>query len=105
MNAQPYTQMNKSSLVVLNSMGLEIASDDRRIDKKELVKMLGVSHPTIWRMIKNFQFPASHEFTPSTVRWWLSEVEHWLKLGSAGWYERYGKAQQAADLTAKRANS
>ena len=52
---------------------------DRIIRKPELLKMIGVSHPTIWRWEKAGRFPRRINLGPNSTGWFESEVAEWLK--------------------------
>jgi prophage regulatory protein len=52
---------------------------DRIIRKPELLKILGVSHPTVWRWEKAGLFPKRIPLGPNSSGWIESEVYTWLK--------------------------
>ena len=53
-------------------------SRNRVIRRKELLKMIGVSSVTQWRMEKAGLFPARVRLNRASVGWLLCEVEEWL---------------------------
>jgi prophage regulatory protein len=50
---------------------------ERVIRRKELLKLIGVSSATQWRMEKAGEFPARRRLGKASVGWLLSEVEAW----------------------------
>lgn len=71
--------------------------------KSEVLDMLGVSYPTIWRWVRDGKFPAPREIGATdgkdgTVRWVQSEVEAWIK----GLPQRaYSQAKAQLKISAK----
>lgn len=51
---------------------------ERIIRKSELSRMLGLSHPTIWRKVKDGELPAPIRLGKNSIGWKLSEVNAWL---------------------------
>jgi prophage regulatory protein len=52
---------------------------DRIIRKPELLKITGVSHPTIWRWEKVGKFPKRVSLGPNSSGWLKSERDKWLE--------------------------
>lgn len=52
---------------------------DRIIRKPELLRIVGVSHPTIWRMEKAGKFPKRISLGKNSVGWLESEIKQWLE--------------------------
>lgn len=44
-----------------------------------LMKYVGLSYPTIYKMEKAGKFPARRQPTPNRVFWLTAEVDEWLK--------------------------
>lgn len=53
---------------------------ERIIRKPELLKMLGVSYMTIYRLEKAGKFPKRVKLTTKAVGWRESEILHWLEM-------------------------
>jgi len=49
------------------------------IRKSELLDLLQVSDPTIWRWEKSGKFPKRVKIGPNSVAWLRREVETWLE--------------------------
>ena len=64
--------MRKTQMVVENSV--------RLVDAKTLAKMLSASLRTVWRLRSAGKLPRPLTIGGS-VRWRLSDIEHWLELG------------------------
>jgi prophage regulatory protein len=50
--------------------------------KSEVLEMVGVSYPTIWRWVRDGKFPAPREIGGKdvrAVRWVQSEIEAWME--------------------------
>ena len=63
----------------------------RVIRKPELLNMLGLSDPTVYRMEKAGRFPKRLQLGGNSVGWLASEVEGWFTEKAAARTE--GKAQ------------
>jgi predicted DNA-binding transcriptional regulator AlpA len=53
----------------------------RLLSRPELLKMVGISYPTIWRMMRLGRFPLPRRIGPwenSPVRWDSNEVQAWI---------------------------
>lgn len=51
------------------------------ISKREVIKRVGLSYPTLWKMMRQGEFPRSVRLTngPSAkVAWREEEVENWI---------------------------
>lgn len=44
---------------------------------KFLCKRYGIVRETIYKYMKDYDFPRQHKLTPGSARWLLSEVEAW----------------------------
>lgn len=51
----------------------------RIIRKPELLKKVGLSHPTIWRKEKEGKFPKRISLGANSSGWIESEVDDWIK--------------------------
>ena len=51
---------------------------DRIIRAKEVMKMIGLSRTTLWRLEKYKSFPARISLGKGSVGWKLSEVQKWV---------------------------
>jgi prophage regulatory protein len=56
-----------------------VSKRDRIIRKSDLLKIVGVSHPTIWRWEQNGEFPKRIPLGKNSTGWLESEVDDWLK--------------------------
>lgn len=54
-------------------------SKDRIIRKPELLEMVGVSHPTVWRWEKAGKFPKRVSLGPNSSGWLESEINQWFE--------------------------
>jgi len=52
---------------------------DRIIRKKELLKIVGLSDPTIWRMEGAGKFPRRIRLGGNSVGWYESEIIEWME--------------------------
>lgn len=55
-----------------------MVKNDRIIRKTELLKMIGVSHPTIWRWERDGKFPKRISLGRNSIGWSQYEVQGWL---------------------------
>jgi len=46
-------------------------------------KLLPVSRATLWRMVKEFRFPAPHKLGPNTTAWRVGDVRNYLQTVGA----------------------
>ena len=53
--------------------------NDRYIRKPEILKMVGVSYPTICRMEQSGRFPKRRKIGKRAVAWLESEIIEWMK--------------------------
>jgi len=53
-------------------------NSQRVIRKPELLNMLGLSDPTIWRMERDGNFPRRIRLGGNSVGWFETEVREWL---------------------------
>lgn len=58
------------------------------IRKKELLNMLGLSGPTIWRMEQAGKFPQRLRLGGNSCGWLVSEIDDWIASRAAA---RIGK--------------
>ena len=56
---------------------------ERVIRKPELLAIIGLSDPTIWRMEKDGRFPKRLRLGGNSCGWLESEVDGWLKERAA----------------------
>jgi prophage regulatory protein len=56
---------------------------ERVIRKPELLAMIGLSDPTIWRMEKNGKFPKRLRLGGNSCGWLLSEIMGWMEQRAA----------------------
>lgn len=59
-------------------MEKNLADRQRIIRKPELLNMIGLSDPTVWRMEKDGNFPKRLRLGGNSCGWLLSEVTGWL---------------------------
>ncbi len=50
---------------------------NRLIHRPELTKRIGLSYPTVWRMMREGQFPRGRAVGGKTA-WLESEIDHWI---------------------------
>ena len=67
------------TIFIVENNEKEINVMERFIRKPELLKLLGVSYPTIWRMMKDEEFPKPYKITKRSIGWLSSEVEAWIE--------------------------
>ena len=48
------------------------------LSKRELTEMVGLSYPTVWRMMRRGQFPKPVPLSENRVGWLETEVADWL---------------------------
>lgn len=56
---------------------------ERVIRKPELLAMIGLSDPTIWRMEKDGKFPKRIRLGGNSCGWLLSEIMGWVEQRAA----------------------
>ncbi|MCH8820481.1 MAG: AlpA family transcriptional regulator [Acidobacteria bacterium] len=54
-------------------------STDRLLRCDEVVAMVGLSRPTLWRLQKLRRFPQRLQVGPNSVRWRESEILAWIQ--------------------------
>lgn len=54
-------------------------NNQRYINQVELIDRVGVSANTVRTMESEGRFPKRKKFTKRLVRWWLPDVEAWLR--------------------------
>lgn len=62
---------------------VEVKTAQRIIRKPELIAMLGLSDPTIWRMEKAGRFPKRLRLGGNSCGWLQSEVDAWIQAKAA----------------------
>ena len=58
-------------------------TENRIIRKPELLNMLGLSDPTVYRMEKAGSFPKRLQLGGNSVGWLASEIEGWFAARAA----------------------
>jgi len=53
-------------------------SPERIFRSKEVQKMTGLSHISIWRLERKGEFPARVPLTAGSVGWRLNKMEEWI---------------------------
>lgn len=53
-------------------------SAPRLLDKAEILRITGVTYPTVWKMMRRGEFPRGRVFGGQT-RWLSTEVDEWLR--------------------------
>ncbi len=48
------------------------------LSKRELTEMVGLSYPTLWRLMRRGEFPKPVPLSENRVAWLESEVSKWL---------------------------
>ena len=51
---------------------------DRLIRLKELIKIIGLSRSTVYKLLSEGKFPKRIKLTQKTVVWRLSEIQTWI---------------------------
>lgn len=51
--------------------------------KKEVLEMVGLSDPTVWRLERAGQFPKRLRLGGNSCGWLLAEVEDWIQAKAA----------------------
>ena len=46
--------------------------------RAEVLALLGVSGPTLWRWVRDGNFPSQIIMSPGSVGWLASDVENWI---------------------------
>ncbi len=59
-------------------MNFSEETEPRVIRNRELLKIVGLSAPTIWRMERAGRFPRRIQLGGNSVGWLSSEIETWL---------------------------
>ena len=59
-------------------MEKNVTDRERIIRKPELLNMIGLSDPTVWRMEQNGQFPRRLRLGGNSIGWLESEINGWL---------------------------
>ena len=78
---------------IIRSQGTNpLAEPDRLMSKAETLAILGVTYPTLWKMVRDRKFPAGR-YIGTKVMWRSSEVEGYIESlprqaakGDAGGY-------------------
>ncbi len=83
---------------LINPLGIE-----RNLRMKEVIEAVGLSRATIYRMMGVFKFPLAVKVSLSLVGWKAAELREYMQLGPDGWYEKYGKQQEAEKLKRQQA--
>jgi len=52
---------------------------DRLLRRSEVIEIVGLSRPTLWRLEKLGKFPRPLQVGPNSVRWRESEIQAWIK--------------------------
>lgn len=52
---------------------------DSLITIKKVCEITGISKPSVYRMMKQDNFPKSVQVSKSCVRWSLSEIQQWIE--------------------------
>ena len=50
----------------------------RLLSRKQVLETVGLSYPTLWRMMRECQFPRSVVIGSNRVAWYAAEVDEWL---------------------------
>ena len=50
---------------------------DRMLDAKQVVGLVNLSYPTIYRMMRRDEFPKPLQVSPRNVRWLETEITEW----------------------------
>ena len=49
------------------------------IPKRRLLQKVGLSYPTIWKLMREGKFPRAVKITDSKVGWIEAEVDSWIE--------------------------
>jgi predicted DNA-binding transcriptional regulator AlpA len=77
----------------VNALGIA-----RRLRVKEVIANVSLSRATIYRQMGEFKFPLSVKVSVGLVGWRISDIRDYVDLGPDGWFEKYGRDQQAEKL-------
>ena len=55
-----------------------IGGVERVLSRREVAALLGVSIPTLWRLVRAKKFPPPIRISPGRVGWLASTVRRWL---------------------------
>ncbi len=76
-----------------------MTAEERWVNVEEVATHLGVTKDTIYRWIDKQDFPAHR--AGRLLRFKLSEIDDWVRLGGSGGAKSRGQAEQAEDGTRK----
>ena len=63
---------------------MSINSVDRVLRAREVCRLIGLSRPTLWRLVKRDQFPKPfHLSSAAAVGWSEGEVSNWIAARAA----------------------
>jgi len=51
----------------------------RLLSAKEVVSVLGVGRTTLWRLVKDGEFPSAKKISAGRVGWLSTDVEKWVE--------------------------
>ena len=87
-------QNNESAFSAANShMKIQ-----RNLNIKEVIDIIDLSRATIYRMMGLYLFPLSVKVSIGKVAWKPVDIEQFIALGPYGWYEKFGKQQEAEKI-------
>lgn len=55
------------------------AEGQRLLSRAEVLDMVGVTYPGLWKMIRRGDFPPAREITKTRIGWLASEVREWME--------------------------
>jgi len=67
------------SLIRINENTMPNKNEQRVIRISELMNIIGTSRSSVWRWVKDGDFPAPLMLGPNSVGWLASEVYEWLE--------------------------
>ena len=80
--------IHRFAVMVSGGISMNPRHGERIIRPAELIKRLGITKVTLWRMRKRFEIPEPLRFSSNAIGWRESTIERWLD-------EREAEASQA----------
>lgn len=78
-----------------NLKGEPVTLNDRYMRAAEVAKATGVPRSSIYRMMKNQEFPPSHQISEAAVAWLASDIQEFMCLGPVEFKRIYQSQIQA----------
>ena len=71
--------------------------DKRMLKRKEVLKIVSISHATVYRLMKDGRFPKQRPLSKSRVGWLEEDIHEFLEVGPDGWKERMDNNSQGKE--------